>query len=44
MKCGVELQLIDIGSQGIDHPMRGFKDKSFYIKYLLYTVRRGTNE
>lgn len=44
MKSGVELQLIDIGLQGIDHPMRGFKDKSFYIKYLLYTVRRGTNE
>jgi 23S rRNA (cytosine1962-C5)-methyltransferase len=44
MKIGVELQLIDLGLQGIDHPMRGFKDKSFYIKYLLYSVRRGNNE
>lgn len=41
VKAGVDLQLIDMGSQGIDHPMRGFKDKSFYIKYLLYVVRRG---
>lgn len=33
-----ELSLLDCGIQGPDHPMNGFKDKSFYIKYLLYRV------
>ncbi|MCP4911948.1 MAG: class I SAM-dependent rRNA methyltransferase [Oligoflexia bacterium] len=32
------LSLVDCGFQGPDHPMSGFKDKSFYIKYLLYRV------
>lgn len=36
-----KIQLLDIGVQGHDHPVTGFKDKSFYIKYLLYLVERG---
>lgn len=35
------VQLLDVGVQGHDHPTTGFKDKSFYIKYLLYFVERG---
>lgn len=35
------IQLLDLGIQGFDHPVSGFKDKSFYIKYLAYTVYRG---
>jgi 23S rRNA (cytosine1962-C5)-methyltransferase len=38
---GQKLQLLDVGVQGHDHPMTGFKDKGFYIKYLLYLVQRG---
>jgi 23S rRNA (cytosine1962-C5)-methyltransferase len=34
------VQLIDIGMQGLDHPVRGFGDKGFYIKYLLYLVKK----
>lgn len=36
-----KVQLLDMGGQGFDHPMTGFKDKSFYIKYLVYFVTRG---
>jgi len=36
-----KLQLLDIGGQGFDHPMSGLKDKSCYIKYLVYYVSRG---
>ena len=35
------IQLLDIGMQGFDHPVRGFTDKGFYIKYLIYFVHRG---
>jgi 23S rRNA (cytosine1962-C5)-methyltransferase len=38
---GQKVQLLDLGGQGFDHPMTGFKDKSFYIKYLVYYVTRG---
>jgi 23S rRNA (cytosine1962-C5)-methyltransferase len=34
------LQLLDIGVQGYDHPAKGFTDKGFYIKYLLYIVKK----
>jgi 23S rRNA (cytosine1962-C5)-methyltransferase len=40
-KNGQKLQLLDMGGQGHDHPMSGLKDKSFYIKYLVYYVTRG---
>lgn len=36
-----KIQLLDIGIQGFDHPVSGFKDKSFYIKYMVYSVIRG---
>ncbi len=36
-----KVQLLDLGVQGMDHPFSGFKDKSFYIKYLVYYVSRG---
>lgn len=38
---GQKIQLLDLGGQGFDHPMTGLKDKSFYIKYLVYYVSRG---
>ncbi|MBC7539835.1 MAG: class I SAM-dependent rRNA methyltransferase [Bacteriovorax sp.] len=38
---GQTIQLLDLGGQGFDHPMTGLKDKSFYIKYLVYYVSRG---
>jgi 23S rRNA (cytosine1962-C5)-methyltransferase len=38
---GQKVQLLDLGGQGFDHPMSGLKDKSFYIKYLVYYVNRG---
>ena len=38
---GQSVQLLDLGGQGFDHPMTGLKDKSFYIKYLVYYVNRG---
>jgi 23S rRNA (cytosine1962-C5)-methyltransferase len=40
-KNNVSVQLLDIGLQGHDHPIQSLKDKSFYIKYLLYLVQRG---
>ncbi len=40
-KNGQKIQLLDLGAQGFDHPMSGLKDKSFYIKYLVYYVTRG---
>lgn len=40
-KNGQKLQLLDLGGQGLDHPMTGLKDKGFYIKYLVYYVSRG---
>lgn len=36
-----KVHLLDLGVQGFDHPFSGFKDKSFYIKYLVYFVSRG---
>ncbi|MBY0415863.1 MAG: class I SAM-dependent methyltransferase, partial [Bdellovibrionales bacterium] len=41
MKNSQRVQLLDLGEQGFDHPFSGFKDKSFYIKYLVYFVSRG---
>lgn len=32
------LRLIDIGLQGIDHPISHLSNRDFYIKYLLYAV------
>ncbi len=43
-KNGQKVQLIDMGLQGFDHPVKGFKDKGFYIKYLAYLVHRGNYE
>jgi 23S rRNA (cytosine1962-C5)-methyltransferase len=40
-KNNLKVQMLDIGIQGHDHPITGFNDKSFYIKYLLYLVQRG---
>jgi 23S rRNA (cytosine1962-C5)-methyltransferase len=44
LKNGQKIQLIDMGVQGFDHPMKGFKDKGFYIKYLAFLVHRGNHE
>ena len=41
LKNSQRVQLLDLGIQGMDHPFSGFKDKSFYIKYLVYYVCRG---
>ena len=41
LKNSQRVQLLDLGVQGMDHPFSGFKDKSFYIKYLVYSVSRG---
>ena len=41
LKNSQRVQLLDLGVQGMDHPFSGFKDKSFYIKYLVYYVCRG---
>lgn len=41
LRNGQKIQLLDMGLQGFDHPMSGLKDKSFYIKYLVYFVKRG---
>lgn len=38
---GQKIQLLDLGAQGFDHPMTGLRDKSFYIKYLVYYITRG---
>lgn len=34
-----KIRLLDIGLQGKDHPLSGFEDRSFYIKYLVYFVQ-----
>lgn len=41
IKNSQKIHLLDLGVQGFDHPFSGFKDKSFYIKYLVYFVTRG---
>jgi 23S rRNA (cytosine1962-C5)-methyltransferase len=41
LKNSQKVQLLDMGLQGFDHPFTGFKDKGFYIKYLVYSVIRG---
>ena len=41
LKNSQKVHLLDMGVQGFDHPFSGFKDKSFYIKYLVYSVTRG---
>ncbi|MEX1098972.1 MAG: class I SAM-dependent methyltransferase, partial [Bacteriovoracaceae bacterium] len=33
-----KVTMLDIGSQGFDHPCAGFKDKSNYLKYTLFYV------
>ncbi len=40
-KNSQKVHLLDLGVQGFDHPFSGFNDKSFYIKYLVYSVTRG---
>lgn len=40
MKNNQTVQLLEIGMQGFDHPVKGFTDKGFYIKYLLYIVEK----
>lgn len=40
-KNDLKIQLLDLGTQGFDHPSSGFKDNGFYIKYLVYYVTRG---
>ena len=41
LKNAQKVHLLDLGVQGFDHPFSGFSDKSFYIKYLVYSVSRG---
>lgn len=41
LKNSQKVHLLDLGAQGFDHPLSGFQDKSFYIKYLVYFVTRG---
>lgn len=41
VKNSQKVHLLDLGVQGFDHPFSGFKDKGFYIKYLVYSVTRG---
>lgn len=43
-KKGVELQVLDLGIQGFDHPMMSMTSKSNYIKYILYYVRNGDGQ
>ena len=40
-KNGRQVQMLDLGVQGHDHPFTGFNDKGFYIKYMAYRVHRG---
>lgn len=40
-KSNTRVQLLDVGIQGHDHVVKGFSDKGFYIKYILYLVERG---
>jgi len=35
---GKRLTLLDIGTQGLDHPSSNFKDNTNYLKYLLFYV------
>ncbi len=44
IKNNFEIQLLDIGIQGADHPIKNLNDRSSYIKYLLYRVKRGKYE
>lgn len=41
LRNGQCVQMLDLGIQGFDHPISGLKDKSFYIKYMVYAVTRG---
>jgi len=34
-----EVQLLDIGIQSLDHPVRSLNDKGMYLKYCLYYLR-----
>lgn len=40
-KKNKEIQILDLGIQGFDHPMASLSSKSNYIKYILYYVRNG---
>ncbi len=44
IKNNQTLQFLEMGNQGFDHPMKSLKDKSFYIKYIVYYVYRGNHE
>lgn len=37
---GAKVSLIDIGTQGLDHPCSGLMDKSNYLKYGLFLVEK----
>lgn len=37
-RLGRNLQLLDVGLQGPDHPIRKLSDKANYIKYLAYKI------
>lgn len=37
---GVRLTMLDMGSQGMDHPSAGFKDRANYLKYILFYVEK----
>lgn len=37
---GRRLTMLDIGTQGFDHPSYGFKDKSNYLKYVLFYAEK----
>lgn len=39
-KENLGVQLLDIGLQDIDHPIKGLNDKGNYIKYLLYQIEK----
>ena len=41
LKNNLSVSMLDMGTQGFDHPFSNFEDKSFYIKYIAYHVQRG---
>ena len=40
MKRGYNVNLLEIGKQGYDHPMKSLKSRNNYIKYLLYYTEK----
>lgn len=37
---GVKLTMLDLGSQGFDHPSSGLNDRANYLKYVLFYVEK----